>query len=107
MISASNVELLDIILKNIAATGKLAWTPTSNVLPDDIERQKEGLSKMSTDSYSPDNDDDSNEVETPNPKQPLNPLQPTQDKGKKLALPLSTQGKGKKWRSSNKDETTT
>ena len=65
---------------------------------------------MSTDSSSLDNDDDdddSNEVETPNPKQPLNPLQPTQDKGKKLALPLSTQGKGKKWRSSNKDETTT
>ncbi|XP_030963670.1 uncharacterized protein LOC115984809 [Quercus lobata] len=96
MTSASNVELLNIMFKDIAAIGELAWTPTSNMLPDDIERRKEGLSEMSTDSSSPDNDDDSNEVETPNPKQPLNPLQLAQDKGKNLALPSSTQGKGKK-----------
>ncbi|XP_075675018.1 uncharacterized protein LOC142644255 [Castanea sativa] len=93
-----NVELLDIMFKDTAATGELAWAPTSGVLPDDIETRKEGLGEMSTDTSSPDNndDDDPNEVETPNPTQPLNPIQPTQDKGKKLALPSSTQGKGKK-----------
>ncbi|XP_075633430.1 L10-interacting MYB domain-containing protein-like [Castanea sativa] len=93
-----NVELLDIMFKDIATTGELAWAPTSGVLPDDIETRKEGLGEISTDTSSPDNndDDDPNEVETPNPTQPLNPIQPTQDKGKKLALPSSTQGKGKK-----------
>ena len=98
MTSAFDVELLDIMFKDIAAIGELAWAPTSGVLPNDIETRKEGLGEMSIDSSSPDNDDDEdpNEVETPNPKQSLNPIQPTQDKGKKLALPSSTQGKGKK-----------
>ena len=64
-----NVELLDIMFKDIAATGELAWALISSVLPDDIETCKEGLGEMSTYSSSPDNNDDGdlNEVETPNP----------------------------------------
>uniref|UniRef100_A0A7N2LPX3 Uncharacterized protein n=1 Tax=Quercus lobata TaxID=97700 RepID=A0A7N2LPX3_QUELO len=64
-----NVELLDIMFKDIAATGELAWALISSVLPDDIETRKEGLGEMSTYSSSPDNNDDVdlNEVETPNP----------------------------------------
>ena len=42
MISASNVELLDIMFKDIATIGELAGAPTSSVLPDDIETRKEG-----------------------------------------------------------------
>ena len=38
-----NVDLLDIMFKDIAATGDLAWAPTSGVLPDDLETPKEGL----------------------------------------------------------------
>ena len=69
MTSAFNVKLLDIMFKDIATTGELAWAPTSSVLPDDIKTRKEGLGEMSTNSSSLDNDDnDSNEVETPNPK---------------------------------------
>ena len=94
----SDVELLDIMFKDIAAIRELSMGPHFGVLLDDIGTHKEGLGEMSTDSSSPDNDDDDdpNEVETPKLKQPLNPKQPTQDKGKKLALPSSTQGKGKK-----------
>ena len=82
MMFAFDIELLDIMFKDIAATGELAWAPTSGVLPDDIETHKEGLGEMSIDSSCPDNDDDDdpNEVETLNLKQPFNPIQPTQDK---------------------------
>ena len=88
-----NVDLLDIMFKDIAATGDLAWAPTSSVLPNDLETPKEGLGDTSADSSSPNDDDDVHEDETPNPTQPPNP---TQKKGKKLVLPSSTQSKGKK-----------
>ncbi|XP_065617816.1 L10-interacting MYB domain-containing protein-like [Quercus suber] len=32
-----NVDLLDIMFKDVTATGDLAWAPTSSVLPDDIK----------------------------------------------------------------------
>uniref|UniRef100_A0A7N2LQF3 Uncharacterized protein n=1 Tax=Quercus lobata TaxID=97700 RepID=A0A7N2LQF3_QUELO len=88
-----NIDLLDIMFKDIAATGDLAWAPTSGVLPDDLETPKEGLGDTSADSSSPNDDDDVHEDETPNPTQPPNP---TQKKGKKRVLPSSTQSKGKK-----------
>ncbi|KAL4610421.1 hypothetical protein ACB092_08G048500 [Castanea dentata] len=75
-----NVDLLDIMFKDIAATGDLAWAPTSGVLPDDLETPKEGLGDTSANSYSPNDDDDVHEDETPNLTQPPNP---TQNKGKK------------------------
>ena len=51
-----NVELLDIMFKDIAATGDLAWALTSGVLPDDLETPKEGLGDTSADSSSPNDD---------------------------------------------------
>ncbi|XP_030936119.1 uncharacterized protein LOC115961252 [Quercus lobata] len=88
-----NVDLLDIMFKDIAATGDLAWAPTSDVLPDDLETPKEGLGDTFVDSSSPNDDDDVYEDETPNLTQPP---YPTQNKGKKRVLPSSTQSKGKK-----------
>ncbi|XP_030933719.1 uncharacterized protein LOC115959453 [Quercus lobata] len=88
-----NVDLLDIMFKDIAATRGLAWAPTSGVLPDDLETPKEGLGDTSADSSSPNDDDDVHEDETPNHTQPPNP---TQNKGKKRVLLSSTQSKGKK-----------
>ena len=70
-----NIDLLDIMFKDIAATGDLAWTPTSGVLPDDLETPKEGLGDTSANSSSPNNDDDVHEDETPKPTQPPNPTQ--------------------------------
>ena len=52
-----NVDLLDVMFKDIAAMGDLASTPTSGVLPNDLETPKEGLDDTSTDSYSPNDDD--------------------------------------------------
>ena len=88
-----NVDLLDIMFKDIAATGDLAWAPTLSVLPDDLETPKEGLGDTSANSFSPNDDDDVHEDETSNLTQPPNP---TQKKGKKRVLPSSTQSKGKK-----------
>ncbi|XP_030930868.1 uncharacterized protein LOC115956705 [Quercus lobata] len=88
-----NVDLLDIMFKDIAATGDLAWAPTSGVLPDDLETPKEGLGDTFADSSSPNDDDDVHEHETPNLTQPP---KPTQKKGEKRVLPSSTQSKGKK-----------
>jgi hypothetical protein len=69
-----NADLLDIMFKDTAAIGNLAWAPSSGVLPSDLETPKEGLGDASGDLSSPVDDD---EVETPN----LTQL--TQDKGKK------------------------
>ncbi|XP_030945937.1 uncharacterized protein LOC115970441 [Quercus lobata] len=80
-------------LMDIAATGDLAWAHTSSVLPDDLETPKEGLGDTSAKSFSPNDDDDVHEDETPNITQPPNP---TQKKGKKRVLSSSTQSKGKK-----------
>ena len=88
-----NVDLLDIMFKNIAATGDLAWAPTSGVLLNDLEIPKEGLGDTSADSSSSNDNNDVHEDETHNLTQPPNP---TQNKGKKQALPSSTQSKGKK-----------
>ena len=88
-----NVDLLDIMFKNIAATGDLAWAPTSGVLLNDLEIPKEGLGDTSADSSSSNDNDDVHEDETHNLTQPPNP---TQNKGKKRVLPSSTQSKGKK-----------
>ncbi|KAL4638818.1 hypothetical protein ACB092_03G174300 [Castanea dentata] len=67
-----NVDLLDIMFKDIAATGDLAWALTSGVLPDDLETLKEGLLTSH------------------------NHLTQHKKKGKKRILPSSTQSKGKK-----------
>ena len=75
------------------AIGDLAWAPTSGVLPDDLETPKEGLGDTSTNSFSPNDDDDVHEDETRNLTQLPNP---TQNKGKKRVLSSSTQSKGKK-----------
>ena len=88
-----NVDLLDIMFKDIEAIGDLAWPPTSSVLPDDLETPKEGLGDTSADSSSPNDDNDVHEDETPNLTRPPNL---TQKKGKKQVLPSSTQSKGKK-----------
>ena len=88
-----NVDLLDIMFKDIAATWDLAWAPTSGVLPDDLETPNEGLGDTSADSSSPNDDDDVHENETPNLTQPPNP---TQKKGEKWVWSSSTQSKGKK-----------
>ena len=88
-----NVDLLDIMFKDIEAIGDLAWPPTSSVLPDDLETPKEGLGDTSADSSSPNDDNDVHEDETPNLTRPPNP---TQKKGKKQVLPSSTQSKWKK-----------
>ncbi|KAL0006046.1 hypothetical protein SO802_013607 [Lithocarpus litseifolius] len=88
-----NVDLLDIMFKDIVAIGDLAWAPTSGVLPDDLETSKEGLGDTSANSSSPNDDDGVHEDETPNLTQPPNP---TQKKGRKRVLPSSTQSKGKK-----------
>ncbi|KAK9998760.1 hypothetical protein SO802_018363 [Lithocarpus litseifolius] len=61
-----NVDLLDIMFKDIATMGYLAWAPTSSVLLDDIETPKEGLGDTSADSSSPNDDDDVPEDETHN-----------------------------------------
>ena len=82
-----NANLLDIIFKDIAAIGNLAWAPSSGVLPSDLEIPEEGLGDASSDLSSPVDDD---EVETPSL------TQPTQDKGKKRVLISSLHGKGKK-----------
>ena len=58
------------------------------MLPDDVEKLKEGLSDTFVDSSSPKKNDDDDEDENPNLS--------TQDKGKRQTLLLSTQGKGKK-----------
>ena len=63
------------------------------MLLDDLETPKEGLGDTSADSSSPSDDDDVYEDKTHNLTQPPNP---TQNKGKKQALPSSTQSKGKK-----------
>ncbi|KAL4628301.1 hypothetical protein ACB092_05G227300 [Castanea dentata] len=81
------------MFKDIAATGDLAWAPTSGLLPDDLETPKEGLGDTFADSSSPNDDDDVHEDETPNLTQPPNPIQ---NKGKKRVLPSSTHSKGKK-----------
>ena len=76
------------MFKDTAATGNLAWAPSSGVLPFDLETPEEGLGDASSDLFSPVNDD--NEVETPSL------TQPTQDKGKKRVSISSLHGKGKK-----------
>ena len=81
-----NADLLDIMFKDTAATGNLAWASSSGVLPFDLETPEEGLGDASGDLSSP-NDD---EVETPSL------TQPTQDKGKKRVSILSLHGKRKK-----------
>ncbi|KAL4603071.1 hypothetical protein ACB092_10G099300 [Castanea dentata] len=91
--SLEKVDLLDIMFKDIGATGDLAWAPTSGMLPDDLETPKEGLGDTSADSSSPNDDNDVHEDETPNLTQPPNP---TQNKGKKRVLQSSIQSKGKK-----------
>uniref|UniRef100_A0A2N9E5N8 Uncharacterized protein n=1 Tax=Fagus sylvatica TaxID=28930 RepID=A0A2N9E5N8_FAGSY len=83
-----NADLLDIMFKDTAATGNLAWAPSSGVLPSDLETPEEGLGNASGDLSSPVDDDD--EVETPSL------TQPTQDKGKKRVSISSLHGKGKK-----------
>ena len=88
-----NADLLDIIFKDIAAIGNLAWAPSSGVLPSDSETPEEGLDDASGDLSSPVDDD---EVETPSLTEPLNFKQPTQDKGKKRASISYIHGKGKK-----------
>ena len=75
------------MFKYIVAIGDLAWAPTSGVLPNDLETPKEGLVDTSTDSSSLNDDDDVHEDETPKLTRPPNP---TQKKGKKRVLPLST-----------------
>jgi hypothetical protein len=75
-----NVDLLDIMFKDTAATGNLAWTPSSGVLPADFETPTEG----------------DEEVETHDLTQPPNSTQTTQDKGKKRASTSSIHGKRKK-----------
>uniref|UniRef100_A0A2N9GD09 Myb/SANT-like domain-containing protein n=1 Tax=Fagus sylvatica TaxID=28930 RepID=A0A2N9GD09_FAGSY len=81
-----NADLLDIMFKDTAATGNLAWAPSSGVLPSDLETPEEGLGDASGDLSSPDDD----EVETPSL------TQPTQDKGKKRVSISSLHGKRKK-----------
>ncbi len=68
------------MFKNTAATGNLAWTPSSSVLPVDFETPIES----------------DEEVETHDLTQPPNSTQTTQDKGKKRVLTSSINGKGKK-----------
>ena len=64
------------------------------MLPNDLETHKEGLGDTFADPSSPNDDDDEvHEDVTYNLTQPPNP---TQNKGKKRALPSSTQSKGKK-----------
>ena len=75
-----NVDLLDIMFKNTTATGNLAWTPSSGVLPADFETPTEG----------------DEEVKTHDLTQPPNSTQTTQDKRKKRASTSSIHGKGKK-----------
>jgi len=41
-----NVELLDIMFKDITAIGESAWASTSGVLPDDLEIHKEDLGEI-------------------------------------------------------------
>ena len=70
-----NVDLLDIMFKDVVATRDLAWAPTSGVLLDDLETPKEGLGDTSADSSSPNDDDDVYEDKTHNLTQPPNPTQ--------------------------------
>uniref|UniRef100_A0A2N9HEM5 Myb/SANT-like domain-containing protein n=1 Tax=Fagus sylvatica TaxID=28930 RepID=A0A2N9HEM5_FAGSY len=42
-----NADLLDIMFKDTAATGNLAWAPSSGVLPSDLETPEEGLGDAS------------------------------------------------------------
>uniref|UniRef100_A0A2N9FRU6 Myb/SANT-like domain-containing protein n=1 Tax=Fagus sylvatica TaxID=28930 RepID=A0A2N9FRU6_FAGSY len=72
-----NVDLLDIMFKDTAATGNLAWTPSSGVLPADFETPTEGDEEVSDE-----------EVETHDLTQPPNSTQTTQDKGKKASIDL-------------------
>ena len=67
-----NVDLLDIMFKDTAATGNLAWTPSSSVLPVDFETPTEDNEEVGDE-----------EVETHDFTQPPNSTQTTQDKGKK------------------------
>ena len=41
-----NVELLNIMFKDIATIGDLAWGSTSSVLLNDLETHKEGLGEI-------------------------------------------------------------
>ena len=41
-----NVELLDIMFKDIATIGESAWASTLGVLPDDLEIPKEGSGEI-------------------------------------------------------------
>jgi hypothetical protein len=68
------------MFKDTEATGNLAWTPSSGVLPADFKTSTEG----------------DEEVETHDLTQSLNFTQTTQDKGKKRASTSSIHGKGKK-----------
>ena len=70
-----NVDLLDIMFKDVVATSDLAWAPTSGVLLDDLETPKEGLGDTSADSSSPNDDVDVYEDKTHNLTQPPNPTQ--------------------------------
>ena len=72
---SENVDLLDIMFKDITTTGDLAWAPTSVGLPDDLETPKEGLGDTFANSSSPNDDDDVDEDETHNLTQPPNPIQ--------------------------------
>ena len=52
-----NVDLLDVMFKDIVAMGDLASAPISGVLPNGLETPKKGLGDTSIDSYSPNDDD--------------------------------------------------
>ena len=80
-----NVDLLDIMFKDTATIGNLAWTPSSGVLLADFETPTEGDEEVGDE-----------EVETHDLTQPPNSTQTTQDKGKKRALTSSIHCKGKK-----------
>ncbi len=43
-----NIDLLDIMFKDTTATGNLAWTPSSGVLPTDFETPTEGDEEVKT-----------------------------------------------------------
>ena len=90
-----NVDLLDIMFKDIAATGDLAWAPTSGVLPEDLETPKEGLGDTSADSSSPNDDDDVHEHETPNLTQPPKPTQKKKERSELYHHPHKVKGRNK------------
>nr|XP_023896959.1 uncharacterized protein LOC112008839 [Quercus suber] len=53
-----NIDLLDVMFKDIVATGDLAWAPTSSVLPDDLETPKEGDIPMDYNDHIGNSDED-------------------------------------------------